>query len=35
MSIAGIETMYMIRKQMDCPEGKTMSVANQFCSLAA
>jgi hypothetical protein len=34
--IAGIETMHMIRKwQMDCPEGKTMSAANQFYSLAA
>ena len=33
--IAGIETMHMIRKeQMDCPEGKTMSAANQFYSLA-
>ena len=29
--IAGIETMHMIRKgQMNCPEGKTMSAANQF-----
>ena len=34
--IAGIETMHMIRKgQMDCPEVKTMSAANQFYSLAA
>ena len=33
--IAGIETMHMIRKgQMDCPESKTMSAANQFYSLA-
>jgi len=28
--------MHMIRKgQMDCPEVKTMSAANQFYSLAA
>jgi hypothetical protein len=34
--MTGIETMHMIRKgQMDCPEGKTMSAANQFYSLAA
>ena len=34
--IAGIETMHMIRKgQMDCPEGQTMSAAQQFYSLAA
>lgn len=34
--IAGIETMHMIRKgQLGCPEGKTMSAANQFYSLAA
>ncbi len=34
--IAGIETMHMIRKgQMDCPEGSTMSAAQQFYSLAA
>jgi putative transposase len=34
--IAGIETMHMIRKgQMDFPNGKTMSAANQFYSLAA
>jgi len=33
--IAGIETMHVIRKgQMGCPEGKTMSAANQFYSLA-
>lgn len=33
--IAGIETMHMIRKgQMDCPDGSTMSAANQFYSLA-
>jgi transposase-like protein len=33
---AGIETMHMIRKgQLDCPGGQTMSVANQFYSLAA
>ena len=33
--IAGIETMHMIRKgQMDCPEGSTMSAAQQFYSLA-
>jgi putative transposase len=34
--IAGIETMYMIRKgQMDCPGDKAMSAANQIYSLAA
>ncbi len=34
--IAGIETMHMIRKgQLDCPDGQTMSAANQFYSLAA
>ncbi len=34
--IAGVETMHMIRKgQMDCPELKTMSAANQFYSLAS
>jgi transposase-like protein len=33
--IAGIETVHMIRKgQMDCPDGKTMSAADQFYSLA-
>ena len=33
--IAGIETMYMIKKgQMDCPRGSTMSAAQQFYSLA-
>ncbi len=33
--IAVIETMHMIRKgQMDSPDGKTMSAANQFYSLA-
>jgi len=33
--IAEIETMHMIRKgQMDCPEGKTMSTAQQFYNLA-
>jgi transposase-like protein len=33
--IAGIETMHMIRKgQMNCPEGSTMSTADQFYSLA-
>ena len=31
--IAGIETMYMIKKgQMDCPRGSTMSAAQQFYS---
>jgi putative transposase len=34
--IAGIESMHMIRKgQMDGTDGKTMSAANQFYSLAA
>ena len=34
--IAGIETMHMIKKgQMNCPDGQTMSAANQFYSLAA
>ena len=34
--IAGIETMHMIRKgQLDCPEGGTVSAANQFYSIAA
>ena len=34
--ISGIETMHMICKgQMDCPEGSTMSAAQQFYSLAA
>ena len=33
--IAGIETMHMIRKgQLGCPEGQTMSAAQQFHSLA-
>jgi len=33
--IAGIETMHMIRKgQLDCPAGSTLSVADQFYSLA-
>jgi putative transposase len=33
--IAGIETMHMIRKwQINCPDGKTMSAADQFYSLA-
>jgi putative transposase len=33
--IAGIETMHMIRKgQMSCPEGSTLSAADQFYSLA-
>jgi putative transposase len=33
--IAGIETMHMIKKgQMNCPEGKAMSAAEQFYSLA-
>ncbi|CDN90603.1 Integrase, catalytic region [Hydrogenophaga intermedia] len=33
--IAGIETMHMIRKgQADCPNGSTMSVAQQFYTLA-
>ena len=34
--IAGIETMHMIKMgQMNCPDGQTMSAANQFYSLAA
>lgn len=34
--IAGIKTMHMIMKgQMDCPGGQTMSASNQFYSLAA
>ena len=34
--IAGIETMQMIKKgQMNCPDGQTMSAANQFYSLTA
>ena len=34
--IAGIETMHMNHKeQLDCPEGKALSAANQFYSLAA
>ena len=34
--IGGIETMHMIKKgQMNCPDGRTMSAANQFYSLAA
>ena len=34
--IAGIETMHMIKKgPMNCPDGQTMSAANQFYSLAA
>jgi transposase-like protein len=33
--IAGIETSHMIRKgQLDCPEGLSLSVADQFYSLA-
>lgn len=33
--IAGIETLHMIKKgQMNCPEGSTMSAAEQFYSLA-
>lgn len=33
--IAGIETMHMIRKeQADCPNGSTLSAAQQFYSLA-
>jgi len=33
---AGIETVHMIKKgQMNCPDGQTMSAANQFYSLAA
>jgi hypothetical protein len=36
ITIAGIEAMHMIeRGQMDCPEGQTMSAANQFYSLVA
>jgi transposase-like protein len=36
ITIAGIETMHMIKKgQMNCPDGQTMSAANQFYSLAA
>ena len=35
-SIAGIEIMHMIKKgQMNCPNGLTLSAANQFYSLAA
>ena len=34
--IAGIETMHMIKKgQMNCPEGATLSAAQQFYNLAA
>ncbi|MSQ56379.1 MAG: DDE domain-containing protein, partial [Limnohabitans sp.] len=34
--IAGVETMHMIRKgQIKCPNGLTLSAANQFYSLAA
>jgi putative transposase len=34
--IAGIETMHMIKKgQLRCPNGATLSAANQFYSLAA
>ena len=33
--LSGIETMHMIKKgQMDCPDGSTMSAADQFYSLA-
>ena len=33
--IAGIETMHMIRKgQAHCPNGSTMSAAQQFYTLA-
>lgn len=33
--IAGIETIHMIHKgQLDCPDGQTMSAADQFYSLA-
>lgn len=33
--ISGIETMHMIKKgQMDCPDGSTVSAADQFYSLA-
>jgi hypothetical protein len=36
INIAGIESMHMIRNgQMDGTDGKTMSAANQFYSLAA
>jgi len=36
ITIAGIETMHMIRKgQLDCPGGQPASAANQFYSLAA
>ena len=35
ITIAGIETMHMIKKgQMSCPNGQTVSAANQFYSLA-
>ena len=33
--ICGIETMHMIKKgQINCPDGSTVSAADQFCSLA-
>ena len=33
--IAGIETMHMIKKgQLHCPEGQSLSAAEQFYSLA-
>ena len=33
--LAGIETMHMIKKgQRNCPEGATLSAADQFYSLA-
>ena len=33
--LSGIETMHVIKKgQMDCPDGSTMSAADQFYSLA-
>ena len=33
--IGGIETMHMIKKrQLNCPDGQTMSAADQFYSLA-
>ena len=33
--IAGIETMHMIKKgQLHCPNGRAMSAADQFYSLA-
>ena len=33
--IAGIETMHMIKKgQLRCPEGQSLSAAEQFYSLA-